>query len=245
MSSKPAPSFVYSERFFNNQVGALEMGFISGAYNNTAYIKVSNVLEEVKGKKAKKGQTMFDYDKSLIFNLSTPELIILKKGLDMIDDGEIESIDPLEHKYGESIKKLTIGKKLDGESENIQIYVEELERDDPESEPINSTWFEFGSERKLSKKITINAEIEVFKKWLEYALAYSLNVVNSAVCNSFKSSGNYGNNRDDRDDERRPSSKKSRRRDDDEEGDDREDDEDAPPKGGSSRRRKGGSNGVF
>jgi len=173
--------FTRSAQVYNSQVGALELGFA----DFVGYVKVTNVNEDSKGKKARRGAQMYDYDHSVMLTLNQEELAMLSASVEDLIAGGLDMIE-FSHKSGNSIKSVSFGIGLDGESKEFQVCMTELERDDPDPEnPIEQSWYEVPVETLGSEgnEREYRPALEIFRSWIRSALAVSLmGVAHSTNC---------------------------------------------------------------
>jgi len=219
MANYPQKKSVYTDsyNFFNSSCSVLQLGFV----NASGYMKVSPVNEEFRGKKAKRGAQMYNYDEQIFVSFNIEDLIILNHIVDSIEDGSIESY-TFSRKINNSIKNLHIGRNLDADDGEevgldgpIQFYFEDLDREDPDGDPIIEIWFEF----EKNKELGIYVEYEALKAWIGEAVSISTKTGKHALeyakaQTQSKSSGNGGSrsrkndDEDEEENERRPSRKR-------------------------------------
>ena len=175
--------FTKAVEIFNNKVGVLDCGYATMYRQGSAmpyvrpYIRVANVNDEFRGKRAKRGDKQYDWDGGQYF-VPLPEVAaVLISMFDSIVSGKALDI-AMVHKSGNYLKQITIGKGIfpeDPEGKDIYINISTTDRDNPDwDEPISSVWFGFP---KASIKInladgkvrSVNGHIELFRLFLKQA----------------------------------------------------------------------------
>lgn len=78
---------VFTDGFniFDNLTGALRLGFV----DNKAFVSISPVFSEMKGKKAEKGNKVYDHNNRAMFVLQIEALPLIAKQMEMLEAGEI------------------------------------------------------------------------------------------------------------------------------------------------------------
>lgn len=162
---KKPPISTIAHKFFNSEFGTMQLKFM----NRNSILSIAPILEDMKGKKARRGVDMYDYTNQVGMSLNTEELVQLKYCIDALATGDMKEL-KFSHTFGESIKNITFGIGQDEESDNLQIYMEELERQNPDDEPLKYVWYEFNPHTGQEIEGLISLEIEVFKQWLDSAI---------------------------------------------------------------------------
>ena len=68
-------TYTASVNFYNSNCSSLELAFM----NYSGGIKIASVFDEFKGKKARRGDLMYDHDNAITFALAIEELIQIRK----------------------------------------------------------------------------------------------------------------------------------------------------------------------
>jgi len=163
-------TFTRAAQLYNSALGALELGYA----DFQGYFRVANVNPDFVGKKARRGALMYDHEHAIMITLNQGELAVLDLAIDGILSGE-EPMLVFSHKVGNSVKKLTIGMGLDGESKRLQVCVTELDRDDPDGDPIGQAWYEPDAEeaREVGGK-QVDPAVVIIRAWIKEAIRVSL-----------------------------------------------------------------------
>jgi hypothetical protein len=158
---------------YNSECAAMTLGYIG---TTSAFIKISNVKEEQKGKKPKKGVEMFDYkgSGSVMMTLSLDRLVTLKNYLDKIIKKEIPYI-TFSSRYQDDLKEITFGVDLyETDSKNqLQIIVTVLDRDNPDKENPKSEHIFFMEKQLIEvadKKIKTDSLASILRAWLDESI---------------------------------------------------------------------------
>jgi hypothetical protein len=163
--------FTRAGQFYNNHVGSVEFGYLDA----NGYIRVSNVLPDQVGKKARKGAIMYDHEHGVMISLNQGELAVMSLLLNDLVSGKRDSL-KFSHKSGNSVKEIVFGVDLDGEKNNVfQICASELDRDDLDGEPISNAWYQPDPE----EDIEVDGEprspmLVVFRLWIDEAIRVSM-----------------------------------------------------------------------
>lgn len=205
---KQPPIVTVAHQFYNSEHGTLQLKFM----NRKAVLSIAVINDDQKGKKARRGAMMYDYDNAIGMSLSIAELIIVKANLDALVSGERVEL-KFSHTFGEAIKNITfgVGQDADENGENgspyLQIFMEELDRKDPDGEPVAYAWYEFNPNEEEIEGIE-SLEVEIFKAWVDSGVRVSFlegshaqmlnqygtpkaNPRNQGGSGGYKRSGNY------------------------------------------------------
>jgi len=203
--------YTASANLYDSNSSAMELAF----FEYKASIKLANVFEEFQGKVAKRGTLMYDYDKAIIIVLNLEEMLQLKTYFNTIVSKKMDNI-IFRHKSGESIKEFYSVYSLDSQTECFQIYLADLERDDPDGDPVATAWFNFAETTLTGTKVKFNAGLFVFKEWIDASIRMMLkievhaNKINNGYVTNFNDNrrggrrSNYSNNDQEFDDNDTP-----------------------------------------
>jgi hypothetical protein len=197
MAKRNAPVYTDVVQLYNNNLSACKFGYV----NFAGFIKISPVLDEQRGKKARRGTSMYDYDSGIIISFNAAELAEMLGSFDQLASGKKAGIS-FSHKSGNSVKNFVIGKNIDEQDgNNFQIYLAEFDRDDPDGEPIADVWFEVNLDEEGA-----DAALILIKNWIKSALDVTMKTASHLVrCSGGFQSGegnrrSYRQNNEDNDD---------------------------------------------
>ena len=180
---KTQSQFTDGPTLYNKNLASLTLGFV----NKSAFMKISPVFEDMKGKRPRAGTTMYDRDKGILISLSLSEIIWLKHNFDELLLGNIPA-KQWSHSYSEDIKVITIGKNVlarDAGEETFDefgVLIEIFDRQDGvNSDPVTYQYFTFVLEESFSmgfmdesgNDLGILASHYVLKEWLDSAIRIS------------------------------------------------------------------------
>ena len=207
---------------FNNKIGALDCGFATMYRRNgqpyiRPYIRIANVNEEFKGKRAKKGDHQYDWKGSTWFVPVGETAAVLIQNFNLIMTGKATDI-VLVQKSGDYMKQFTIGRGIfphenaedAAADKDLYINISTTDRDNQDwDDPISSVWFAFPKAAvkvglKDGKTKSVNGNIELFRLFLQEATHVIMLGTSHAVhCVEFPRKRRRGGSEEDEDRPRR------------------------------------------
>lgn len=166
-------SMTNSFGLYNSDFSAVKFGFL----NEVGFVAISPVFDKFRGKKPKKGMSMYDHDNRALFYLRQDEVAKLLMNWDKIASGEKTQEVVVDGGANNMTTKLTIGCgvfELDETAKGnkkkaapFQIAIEKFDEYDPQAdnEALESFIFQAKDEER-------EIALYLFKKWLDVMMNF-------------------------------------------------------------------------
>jgi hypothetical protein len=163
-----------SFRFYNSEYSAITLGFM----NEIGFLAISPVNEKYRGRKPKKGMSMYDHENRALFYLRQDEIANLIMEWDKIVSGEKHQEIVVDGGANNMTSRLTIGCGVfdtsDGDKKKaakspFQIVIEKFDEYDPQSD--NEALETYFFQAKDEEKETI---LFLFKQWLNVTISLAV-----------------------------------------------------------------------
>ena len=195
-----ASNSIFTDSFsmYNTNFSNVRLGFI----NERGFISISPVFEKFKGRKPKKGMTMYDRDNSAFFYMRTEELLNLySKWKDIKEGGEPFEL-VVDGGNNKMTQKLIVGVNVFDLSEEtskkskqpaLQIFIQKFDEydagSDEESEPLESFVYESGNGEFSMNLLMFETWLEIMVKFVSSGLVTHIAKLKDSGFNRFNRDG--------------------------------------------------------